>query len=70
MDVQARITDNTVDRESASVIYNIDVTSPLDTADGTIQGYANVNGVTQDSLTAIYVNADISAIGYFYAVTI
>lgn len=69
MDAQALITDNTADVESAKVNYNIRVTSPADTADGVIQGYASVNGVIQNIYTATYENADISAIGYFYAVT-
>ena len=70
MDAQARITDNTVDRESARVDYDIDVTSPGDTVDGNIQGYANVNGVLQGSYVATFTNADTHATGYFYAVTL
>ena len=70
MDAQARITDNTVDRESAKVNYNIDVTSPGYTADGNIQGYASVNGAMQESYIATFENADMTATGYFYAVTV
>ena len=70
MDAQAIITDNTADRESADLNYDIAIRSTPDTADGTIYGYEIVNGAPQSSYTATFVNADITAIGHFYAVTV
>ena len=70
MDAQALIIDNTVDRESADLNYDIRVRSTPNTADGTITGFEAVNGVTQSSYTAAFVDADITAIGHFYAVTL
>jgi len=70
MDAQAIIMDNTVDKESAKVTYDIAVRSPGDTADGTIYGYEAVNGNVGSTYTADFVNADAYANGYFYAVTI
>ena len=70
MDAQAIIMDNTADKESAKVTYDIAVRSTPDTADGTINGYEAVNDNVGSSYIATFVNADAYANGYFYAVTI
>jgi hypothetical protein len=69
MRVDSLIRDETDDDETSRTDYTVRIISPHDTADGFVSGYASVNGVPQDTMKAVYVNADVTATGYFYAVT-
>lgn len=70
MIIDSKITDDQSDDETSRTTYNVKVRSPNDTADGFIDGYASVNGVTQNDLVIPFENADVTAVGYFYAVTL
>lgn len=70
MVVDSLITDDTNDRETSRTGYRVYVSSPGDTADGFIGGYASVNGIPQSQMNTVFVNADVTATGYFYAVTL
>lgn len=70
MNVDSLIRDETDDDETSKTTYIVKVRSQPNTADGSITGQAAVNGITVDSVNVVYTNANVTATGYFYAVTL
>ena len=74
MDVYTRVIDDANNVETANTVFDVQVPDMSNTyseqADGSITGYAAINGVVIDSVIATFENVDTTeVVGYLYAVT-